>query len=204
LKETIRLDPTLTRAHFNLGNALNKKIDPDGAIICFREEIRLNPAFAPAHNLLAVLLTRRGEPRAALEVLRQGARANAAWLAEPASGVRYNSACCACLAAAGRGTDAPPMSERPALRTPALDWLAADLTAWRNRVAADPARYRAVVHRQMAHWLTDPDLGSVRELAESENLPADERADWVKLWAGVRDFRDATAPPAGASLRPPK
>ena len=50
----------------------------------------------------------------------------------------------------------------------------------------------------MAHWLTDPDLASVRERAELEKLPLDERVGWVKLWTEVRELRDATAPPETA------
>ena len=50
----------------------------------------------------------------------------------------------------------------------------------------------------MAQWLTDPDLRSVREQAELANLPVEERAGWAKLWADVRDLRDATATPKDA------
>src|SRR5262249_29178558 len=119
------------------------------------------------------------------------------------TGIRYNAACFACLAATGKGKDAPPPAERPALRQQALDWLAADLAAWRERVAADPAKYRAIVHGKLVLWLTDTDPASVREPMELEHLTADERADWVKLWAEVRNLRDATAP-AAAPSRPAK
>lgn len=88
---------------------------------------------------------------------------------------------------------APP--PRPALRRPALNWLTADLAAWRKRLADDPAGNRDAVHRTMAHWLTDADLASVRERTELEKLPLDERVGWVKLWTEVRELRDATAPP---------
>jgi hypothetical protein len=97
--------------------------------------------------------------------------------------------------AAGPGVDAPPPDARPALRKEALDWLTADLAAWRERVAVFPAKYRTVAHGQMAGWLTYPDLESVRDKSKLENLPADERGGWLKLWAEVRDFRDATATP---------
>jgi tetratricopeptide (TPR) repeat protein len=197
-KEALRLDPKFAPAHTTLGIFLGRKGDKDGAAAAFREAIRLDPTDLLAHNFLAGLLARRGEPRGALDLLRQGARANPGWLADPASDVRYNSACFACLAAAGRGKDAPPPDARPALRKEALDWLAADLAAWRERVAADPAKYRTVVHSRMAHRLTDPDLGSVREPVELEKLPVEERADWVKHWAEVRDLRDATASPKDA------
>jgi hypothetical protein len=49
----------------------------------------------------------------------------------------------------------------------------------------------------MSHWLTDLDLGSVREPAELEKLPVEERAGWLKLWAEVRALRNATATPKG-------
>jgi tetratricopeptide (TPR) repeat protein len=197
-REAIRLDPKFAPAHTTLGIFLDRKGDKDGAAAAYREAIRLDPTDLLAHNFLAGLLARRGEPGAALELLRQGARANPGWLADPASGVRYNSACFACLAAAGRGKDAPPPAERPALRKQARDWLAADLAAWRERVAANPAKYRTVAHGQTAHWLTDPDLRSVREPSDLEKLPDEERGRWAKLWAEVRDLRDATATPKDA------
>ena len=103
-------------------------------------------------------------------------------------------ACCACLSAAGKGKDAPPPGERPALRRLALEWLTADLTAWRVRLTADPPKNRSIVHARVAHWLTDPDLASVRSRTELEQLPLDERVAWVKLWTAVRELRDATAP----------
>jgi tetratricopeptide (TPR) repeat protein len=203
-REAIRLDPKFAPAHTTLGIFLDRKGDKEGAAAAYREAIRLDPTDLLAHNFLAELLARRGEPGAALDLLREGARANPGWLADPASGVRYNSACFACLAAIGKGKDAPPPAERSALRKQALDWLAADLTAWRERFAADPAKYSTVVHGKMAHALTDRDLGSVREPAELEKLPVEERASWVKLWAEVRDLRDATATPKDAPPRPAK
>jgi eukaryotic-like serine/threonine-protein kinase len=203
-KEAIRLAPNFARAHTRLGIFLDRKGDPDGAAAAYREAIRLDRTDLLAHNFLAGLLARRGDPRAALELLRQGARANPGWLADPASGVRYNSACYACLAAAGRGVDAPLPAARPALRKQALDWLTADLAAWRERFAANPAKYRTVVHGKIAHWFLDTDLKSVREKAELENLPAEERVGWEKLWAEVRALRDATAAPEAAPPRPSK
>jgi tetratricopeptide (TPR) repeat protein len=197
-REAIRLDPKYAKAHYNLGSALLVKGEADGAIAAYTESVRLRNNHLPSYTNLSRLLSRRGEPRAALEVLRQGARVNPNWLADPATGFRYDSARYACLAAAGQGKDAPLPDERPALRTQALDWLTADLEAWRGRLAADPAKNRAAVHRRIADWLTDADLASVREPAELEKLPLDERVSWVKLWTAVRDLRDATAPPEAA------
>jgi tetratricopeptide (TPR) repeat protein len=194
-KEAIRLAPNFAHAHTRLGIFLDRKGDRNGAAATYREAIRLAPTDITARNRLAALLARGGEPLAALELLRTGALANPGWLADPASVVRYNLACYACLAVTGKGKDAPPPAERPALRKQALDWIAADLAAWRDRVAADPAKYRAVVHRMMAHWLTDPDLESVRDRADLEKLPIGEREGWAKIWAEIRGLREATAPP---------
>jgi hypothetical protein len=99
---------------------------------------------------------------------------------------------------AGKAKDAPPPADRPTLRTQALEWLTADLTAWRVRVVADPAKYRGITHRRMAHWLTDPDLEPVRARAALEGLPADERIGWDNLWAEVRSLRDHTNAPETA------
>jgi hypothetical protein len=79
---------------------------------------------------------------------------------------------------------------RPGLRKEALDWLNADLDAWRKQLTANPKSRLA--QQKMQHWLTDADLASVRDL---ENLPAAEREGWKKLWAEVRRLRDATASP---------
>jgi tetratricopeptide (TPR) repeat protein/serine/threonine protein kinase len=195
LREAIRLDPGHARAHNNLGNALSAKKDVGGAIAAYTEAVRLKINHPPTYTSLAELLARRGEPRAALDVLRQGAEVDPGWLTDPTTGFRYDSARYACRAAARRGKDAPSSAERPALRRQALDWLTADLAAWRERLAADPPKNRAAVHGQMAHWLADSDLAAVREPSEVVKLPLDEWVGWARLWTAVRELRDATAPP---------
>jgi tetratricopeptide (TPR) repeat protein len=193
-RKAIQLDPTYAPAYGSLGAALRAKRDPDGAIAAYREAVRHGVDSHPIYTTLTILLVERGEPREALGVLQRGAQVNPAWLADPTTFFRYNSACCACLTAAGSGKNVPP-DERSALRRQALDWLTADLAAWRKRLAADPAKDRAAVHRAMSHRLTDADLATVRERAELEKLPLDERVGWVKLWTAVRELRVAAAPP---------
>jgi hypothetical protein len=46
----------------------------------------------------------------------------------------------------------------------------------------------------MNRWLADPYLKAVRDEFELAKLPADEQADWRKLWADVRALCDRTAP----------
>jgi tetratricopeptide (TPR) repeat protein len=192
--------PANAAAHFNLGHAMFIKGDYDGAAAACRNAIRLNPNSEYSHHFLAQSLARRGEPLAALKVLQQGAQVNPDWFTNEQTQFRYDSACFACRAAAGHGKDAPPPSDRPALRKRALDWLTADLAAWtvrQKRFARDRA-IRLVIHFMMFRWLTDPEWASVREPAELEKLPLDERVGWAKFWTAVRELRDATAPPETA------
>jgi hypothetical protein len=45
---------------------------------------------------------------------------------------------------------------------------------------------RLAIRRQLAAWLRDRDLASVRDPAALARLPADERAAWGRFWADVR------------------
>jgi hypothetical protein len=85
----------------------------------------------------------------------------------------------------------PAPAERPAYRRLALDLLTAALAAIRTLTVAD----RAFVHRTMNHWLAGEDLASGRDPKAVEPLLPEERAAWAKLWANVRELRDATASP---------
>ncbi len=71
-REAIRLKPDYAEAHFNLGNALTAKGDPDGAIASFRAAIRLEPDYAEAHCNLGQTLARQGHFREALPWLQKG------------------------------------------------------------------------------------------------------------------------------------
>src|SRR5207245_1872205 len=55
-RETIRLDPQFTPAHYNLGGLLRIKGDADGAIAQFRDVLRIDPKYAWAHSGLAWIL----------------------------------------------------------------------------------------------------------------------------------------------------
>jgi tetratricopeptide (TPR) repeat protein len=196
LREAVRLDPKNARAHSLLGGILRQAKDLDGAIASYQESIRLRPTNIDAHRNLGMTLALHGRPGEALRVTTDALRANRAWADDPRNFLRYNAACFAMNCADGKGTDAPPPGERPAYRRRALDYLTADLAATRKLAAAEPS----LVHRRLKDWLADPDLVSIRERAELEKLPIDERVGWVKLWTEVRELRDETAP---AELAPP-
>jgi serine/threonine-protein kinase len=121
-------------------------------------------------------------------------------LADDRSGHRYNAACAAALAGYGQGKDADQSDEmaRTRLRRQALEWLHADLVAYRRLLEKDPDEARDAVLKKMQHWLQDPDFGCVRGPEALSRLPPEERAAWAALWASVAELlaraRELTPP----------
>ena len=66
--------PRNVTAHINLGDALNRKGDLNGAAATCREVIRLDPKFAPGHNNLGLVLRARGDLNGALACFQEAAR----------------------------------------------------------------------------------------------------------------------------------
>jgi serine/threonine protein kinase/tetratricopeptide (TPR) repeat protein len=99
---------------------------------------------------------------------------------------RYNAASAAALAGCGQGenTAKPNEQEQARLRQQALDWLRADLTAWRQLLGKEPGQTRAAVQRTLRHWKQDADFAGLRGDALAR-LPEAERAPWQQLWADV-------------------
>jgi hypothetical protein len=87
----------------------------------------------------------------------------------------------AALAGLGQGRDAGNLSNeaRAALRRQALDWLKADLAAWRSH--SDESQ-RA---RVLQNWRADKALAGVRDEERLAKLPQAHRAAWRGLWAEV-------------------
>jgi serine/threonine-protein kinase len=110
------------------------------------------------------------------------------------AGHRYNAARAAALAGCGRGDDAKDVAgaERKQLRAQARGWLRADLAARTKALDADPAGAREAVQKALTQWREDPDLAGLREPGELNKLPADERKEWVALWAEVAAALDRT------------
>src|SRR5262249_2873570 len=105
----------------------------------------------------------------------------------PGTGLRYEAACAAALAGCGAGEDAARLTnaERTALRQQALDWLRADLDAWRGQLDKEQDKARPKVARKMRHWLRDPDFNGVRSADSLSRLPVAEREAWQKLWSDI-------------------
>jgi superkiller protein 3 len=104
---------------------------------------------------------------------------------------RYNAACAAALAAAGKGADepAPDGGTRAALRAQALGWLKGEYDAWVKLLDTGKPQDRATVAKTLAHWAQDADLASVRDAGALDDLPEAERAAWRALWSDVDALR---------------
>ena len=103
------------------------------------------------------------------------------------AGHRYDAACAATLAAAGRGEGepSPDAAAKVELRRKALDWLRAELSAWSKVLDSADPKARAAVAPTLRHWKEDSDLTGVRDGDAIATLPADERRAWEALWKDV-------------------
>src|SRR5262249_20832730 len=100
---------------------------------------------------------------------------------------RYNAACAAALAAAGKGEDAGGLGadEQARWRKQATEWLRADRGLWGKRLEGGKPEDRKAVADKMKQWQRDGDLESLRSPTALEKLPADEREVCRRLWADV-------------------
>jgi serine/threonine-protein kinase len=100
------------------------------------------------------------------------------------AGHRYNAARAAAQAGCRQGADAAGLTEpeRWRWRDQARRWLRADLAAWSKALDGGAAGDRELARRTLARWRGDPGLEGLREPAELEKLPADERKDCLRLW----------------------
>jgi serine/threonine protein kinase/Flp pilus assembly protein TadD len=119
---------------------------------------------------------------------------------------RNSAACAAALAGCGQGKDADKLDvkERTRLRQQALDWLRADLKAYRQRMAKEANKAGPEIAERMQHWLQDEDFAGVRGEKALATLPEAERADWHKLWEEVEALRKQAAgqPKTASPARP--
>jgi tetratricopeptide (TPR) repeat protein len=100
------------------------------------------------------------------------------------SGVRYDAACCAILAACGEGKDPDKLTddERVQWRQQALDWLRADLNWLSKELDNNRKKAAGAVQGLITHWQTNPALTSVRDKDALAKLPEDEHKQWQQLW----------------------
>jgi serine/threonine-protein kinase len=100
---------------------------------------------------------------------------------------RYNAARAAAQSGCGQGVDARGLKEQERKRwcDQAREWLRADLRARVRAFDANPTEARDGVHKTLTRWREDPELACVRDPGELEKLGADERKEWLALWAEV-------------------
>jgi tetratricopeptide (TPR) repeat protein len=100
---------------------------------------------------------------------------------------RYNAACAAALAAAGKGEDAAKLDEKEKvrLRQQALDWLRADLALRTRQLESGQPAERTAAQKALRHWQNDSDLAGIRDAAALAKLQPEERAACERLWADV-------------------
>jgi hypothetical protein len=100
---------------------------------------------------------------------------------------RYNAACAAALAATGQGKDDPPPDNaaRAKLRGQTLQWLRAELKAWKRVSMIIEPGNKETVAKTLQHWKTDADLAGIRDEKEIAKLPEDERGAFRQLWNDV-------------------
>jgi hypothetical protein len=103
---------------------------------------------------------------------------------------RYQAACAAALAAAGRGKDKPPLDEaaRALLRRQALDWLNAERAAWDRFLESGSPQAGPHVVQKLSSWQQDSDLASIRDAAALAQLSVDERAAFTQFWADAAEL----------------
>jgi serine/threonine-protein kinase len=99
---------------------------------------------------------------------------------------RYEAAVASALAGCGKGDDAAPDGDgaaRARFRGQALRWLRDDLTFYQKLLDNGLAVGRYKVLRALGVWRRDDDLACVRDADALARLPAEEQAEWRKLWA---------------------
>jgi tetratricopeptide (TPR) repeat protein len=193
--------------------------DPEGVAEAERELAKLrdsDPAMAALDSRLSAIIKGVQQPKDNAERLQLAPRAcdkalyitaaqlwGDAMATDPKLGddrnnqIRYNAACAASLAAAGRSKDKPELDEagRTKLREQALGWLRADLSAWKQTLmVTDPAK-KALVTQVLTYWKGDGDLAVIRDAMELAKLPEEERRECEKLWADVDVVLKSVASP---------
>jgi serine/threonine-protein kinase len=134
----------------------------------------------------AYLCQMRGLYVSAVRLWSSAMEADPKLAADPRAVVRYNAACSAAQAGCGQGQDADKLDgeERVHLRRQALDWLRADVDAWRRLLDKGPEKVRPIIVERMRHSLADADFSRVRGPALGRLAEA-ERLEWDELWSDV-------------------
>ncbi len=104
------------------------------------------------------------------------------------NGSRYNAACCAALAASGKG-DGKELSEsqRSSLRKRALGWLREDLVARASLAEKNSSQDRTNAMWALEYSQSDTDLSGIRDASQITKLPESEQQPLTEFWAEVAE-----------------
>jgi tetratricopeptide (TPR) repeat protein len=142
-----------------------------------------NEPLADGERLAQARLFREyGRPYAAFRLYAAAFAARPEFADDLGGRYEYDAACAAVRAVAAADSDEARLgeAERAGLRRQALDWLRTDLMLKTRQRPGSKSAAGA-----LKSWQTDTDLASVRDQAALEKLPADERAQWKRLWTDV-------------------
>jgi tetratricopeptide (TPR) repeat protein/predicted Ser/Thr protein kinase len=136
---------------------------------------------------VAAMCRRKGMHAAAAHFFAAVFAAEASLAADLPAQHCYAAACCAALAAAGKGEDAAKLDdkEKARLRKQALDWLRADLALRTRQLETGKPADRAAVQQALRHWQKDTDLAGLRAKEALAKLPAEEQKAFTQVWADV-------------------
>jgi tetratricopeptide (TPR) repeat protein len=159
----------------------------DEAIAACRNAIELNANDGGAHYNLGMSLAAKGRLQGAVaefgaaERLDPSLSQSRQWL------LRYNAACAAALAAAGKVEGEPPPDDaaKAKLRRQALEWLKAEYQAWKQVLESEPPQTRPLVMQALGQWKQHSPLAGLREGEALARLPEAERKAWEVFWAEV-------------------
>jgi len=93
----------------------------------------------------------------------------------------------AALAGCGHGAHATSLGdeEKARWRDQARRWLRADMASRARAIDAGSPETRGAIRLALARWRMEPDRAGLREPGEMDKRPADERKEWLALWAEV-------------------
>jgi serine/threonine-protein kinase len=105
---------------------------------------------------------------------------------------RYMAARSAASAGCGHGVDGPKLNDaqRQRWRRQSRQWLEDDLATWTKAVNGESKTSAALCRIMLMLWQDDPDLARLRESNALDEIPAEERGEWIALWKQVRDSLD--------------
>jgi serine/threonine-protein kinase len=193
-REALRLKKDEPRAQQNLAITLQWKVIADKLPRILKGDVQ--PADAAERIALAAFCQQpfKGLNRAAFRFYSEAFAEQPQLTDDLNNQHRYNAACAAALAGCGQGQDAGKleMNERAHLRTQAMDWLEADLKAYRQLLAKPADKAGPAVAQRLQHWRQDADFTGVRGDGLKQ-LPEAERQRWQVLWTEVESLRRRAA-----------